>query len=59
MKLHDSDYWLPGLTGEMVGWMKAGQYQEFDMRPIAIESMIRKVDALEGVIDRMMNSESV
>lgn len=59
VKLYDEDYWLPGLTGEMCQWMKLGSYNEFNMRPIGIETMIRKVDALEGVIDRMMNSEAV
>ena len=29
------------------------------MRPCAIESMIRKVDLLEGVIDRLMNKDAV
>lgn len=51
--------WLPGITGEMVQWMKLGTYQEFNMRPIAIETMIRKVDMLEGVIDRLMNKTTV
>ena len=53
--LHDNDYWLPDLAGEMVSWMKMGTYVEFNMRPIGIETMIRKVDALEGVIDRMVS----
>lgn len=39
--------------------MKLGSYKEFDMRPIAIETMIRKVDLLEGVIDRLMNKTAV
>lgn len=43
----------------MCEWMKLGTYCEFNMRPIAIETMIRKVDALEGVIDRMVSSETV
>lgn len=43
----------------MVNWMCMGSYSEFDMRPIAIETMIRKVDLLEGVIDRLMNGEAV
>lgn len=57
--LWDKDYWLPGLTGQMVFWMCLGNYVEFNMRPIAIETMIRKVDLLEGVIDRLMNSDAV
>jgi len=43
----------------MVQWMKLGSYCEFDMRPIANETMIRKVAMLEGVIDRLMNSDAV
>ena len=57
--LEDKDFWLPGLTGEMVKWMKLGTYSEFNMRPIAIETMIKKVDLLEGLIDRMMGADSV
>ena len=55
----DEDYWLPGLTGTMVKWMKTGNYCEFDMRPIAIETMIKNVDLLEGVIDRMMSPDTI
>ena len=58
-KLYDTDHWLPGLTGQMVQWMKLGTYCEFNMRPIANETMVRKVDMLEGLIDRMMNKEAV
>ena len=43
----------------MVQWMKLGSYCEFDMRPIANETMIRLVDKLEAVIDRLMNKASV
>lgn len=43
----------------MLNWMKMGTYNEFNMRPIAIETMIAKVDALEGVIDRMVSPEAV
>ena len=43
----------------MIQWMKIGKYEEFDMRPIAIETMIRKVDLLEGLIDRLMNKSAV
>ena len=58
-KLYDKDYWVPGLTGQMVQWMKLGTYNEFNMRPIANETMIRKVDRLEAVIDRLMNASAV
>jgi len=58
-KLFTKDYWVPGLTGQMVEWMKLGTYNEFNMRPIANETMIRKVDLLEGVIDRLMSDEAV
>ena len=57
--IEEKDYWLPGLTGKMVQWMKLGNYKEFNMRDIAIETMMRKVDLLDGVIDRMMNGDSV
>ena len=57
--LFDEDFWLPGLTGQMVQWMKLGTYCEFNMRPIAIETMIRKVDLLEGVIDRLISKDTV
>ena len=39
--------------------MKLGSYEEFDMRDISIETMIRKVDMLEGVVDRMMSPDTV
>ena len=39
--------------------MKLGTYVEFNMNPIATESLIRKVDKLEGVIDRLMNQDAV
>ena len=57
--LYDEDFWVPGLTGQMVQWMKMGTYQEFDMRPIAIETMIRKIDLLEAVIDRLISKSTV
>lgn len=57
--LFEKDYWLPGLTGQMVQWMKLGSYCEFNMRPIAIETMIKKVESLEGIIDRLMNKTEV
>ena len=46
------------MTGQMVQWMKLGTYNEFDMNNISNETMIRKVDFLEGVIDRLMNSDA-
>lgn len=58
-KLYDKDYWVPGITGQMVEWMKLGSYCEFNMRPIANETTIRLVDKLEAVIDRLMNKEAV
>ena len=57
--LYINNYWVPGLTGQMVEWMKLGTYNEFNMRPIANETLIRKVDKLEGVIDRLMNQAAV
>lgn len=57
--LYEKDHWLPGLTGEMVKWMKTGSYCEFNVRPISIETMTRKVDLLEGLIDRLMNKTEV
>ena len=57
--LYDEDYWTPGLTGKMIQWMKLGSYCEFDMRDIAIETMIRKVNKLEGIIDRLMSGTTV
>ena len=57
--LHDEDYWVSGLTGDMVKWMKSGAYSEFNMRPVANETMVRLVDKLEGVIDRLMNKAAV
>lgn len=39
--------------------MKLGSYIEFNMNPIANETLIRKVDKLEGVIDRLMNQDAV
>ena len=38
--------------------MKLGTYVEFNMNPIANETLIRKVDKLEGVIDRLMNQDA-
>ena len=58
-KLWEKDYWMPGLTGMMISWMKTGHYCEFNMRPINNETIIRKVDKLEAVIDRLMNSDAV
>ena len=43
----------------MVNWMKLGSYNEFDMNNISNETMARKVDKLEAVIDRLMNSSAV
>ena len=43
----------------MINWMKLGEYDEFNMNSIANETMIRLVDRLEGVIDRLMNSAAV
>lgn len=43
----------------MIQWMKIGAYKEFDVKPIAIETMARKVDLLEGLIDRLMNQDAV
>ena len=57
--LYKQDHWLPDLAGQMCQWMKLGTYKEFNMRPIGIEQMVKKVDALEGVIDRMVSSETV
>ena len=57
--LFDEDFWVPGLTGQMVQWMKLGTYVEYNMRPIAIETMIRKVAMLEGVIDRLISKAAV
>ena len=39
--------------------MKLGTYVEFNMNTIANETLIRKVDKLEGVIDRLMNQDAV
>ena len=39
--------------------MKLGTYVEFNMNPIANETLIRKVDKLEGVIDRLRNQDAV
>jgi hypothetical protein len=57
--LYINNYWVPGLTGQMIEWMKLGSYKEFDMKPIANETMVRLVDKLEGVIDRLMNKAAV
>ena len=43
----------------MVSWMKLGNYTEFDMRPIANDETIRKIDQLEERIDRLLNSDAV
>ena len=58
-KLYDEDYWVPGLTGQMIEWMKLGTYNEFCMNNISNETMVRKVDLLEGVIDRLMSKSTV
>ena len=39
--------------------MKTGTYVDPIMQPTAIETMIAKVDMLEGVIDRMIDSSTV
>ena len=58
--LYDKDYWVPGLTGQMVQWMKLGIYVEYcGVKSIANEASIRLVDKLEGVIDRLMNKVAV
>ena len=57
--LYENDHWVPGMTGQMIQWMKLGTYNEFDMNSISNETMIRKVDFLEGVIDRLMNKAAV
>ena len=43
----------------MVNWMKLGTYCEFPMHNISNETMIKQVDKLEGLIDRLMNSQAV
>ena len=58
-KLYNEDHWLPGLVGQMVQWMKLGTYNEFNMNNISNETMARKVDRLEAVIDRMMSAAAV
>ena len=58
-KRYDKDYWVPGLTGQMVEWMKLGSYNQFNMNPIANETSIQLVDKLEAVIDRLMNKAAV
>ena len=59
-KLYDNDYWVPGLTGVMISWMKTGQYQEWlGLKEVVDETMIRKIDLLEATIDRLMNEDSV
>lgn len=58
-KLFTDGHWMPSLTGDMVQWMKLGSYKKFNMNPISIETMIKKVDLLEGSIDRMMNKDAV
>ena len=59
-KLYDKDYWVPGLTGMMVEWMKLGVYVEYSgVRSIANEASVRLVDKLEAVIDRLMNKAAV
>ena len=44
----------------MVQWMKMGNYVEYEgVRDVANETSIRKVDLLEGVIDRLISSDAV
>ena len=43
----------------MVQWMKTGTYVDPIMQPTAIETMIAKVDRLEHVIYRMIDSSTV
>ena len=57
--LEDKDFWTPGITGMMIQWMKMGSYCEFNMKPIANERMIRKLDLLESVIDRLVSKSTV
>ena len=58
--LWDRAHWLPGQCGEMINWMKIGNAMPHTQSDaIGIETMIEKVDKLEGIIDRMMNKEAV
>ena len=51
---------MPGLTGQMIQWMKLGTYKEYKgVSQVGIETMIEKVEKLEEVIDRLMNKEAV
>lgn len=44
----------------MIEWMKLGTYSEYcGVRAISNETLVRKVDRLEAVIDRLMNKASV
>ena len=44
----------------MVSWMKLGHYCEaVQVHPISNETMIKQVDKLEGLIDRLMNSTAI
>ena len=58
-QLYSKDYWMPGITGQMINWMKLGNYNEFPMNNLSNETMIRNVDKLEGVIDRLMSKSTV
>lgn len=58
--LHPFDHWLPGLTGQMVNWMSLGTYCEaVQVNQVSNETMIERIDKLEGLIDRLMNSSAV
>ena len=51
---------MPGLTGQMIQWMKLGTYNEYKgVSQVGIETMIEKVEKLEAVIDRLMNKDAV
>ena len=51
---------MPGLTGQMIQWMKLGTYKEYKgVSKVGIETMIEKVEKLEAVIDRLMNKDAV
>ena len=59
-ELFKEDHWMPGLTGQMIQWMKLGTYKEYKgVSQVGIETMIEKVEKLEAVIDRLMNKDAV
>lgn len=59
-ELFKEDHWMPGLTGQMIQWMKLGTYTEYKgVSQVGIETMIEKVEKLEEVIDRLMNKDAV